>query len=94
LRTWESGNHAYIRGYDPHKIEIPDRITNGMNYGEIGHADVSLEQMMMGHTRARLHYIEVKPEYQRAGNAQKMLDQAKAYAQNHNATEMGVFHLS
>lgn len=84
VRTWESGNHAYIRAYDGAKGTVPDRV----DYGTAGRANVTLENQLDGSMHARLNDVEVNEQYQGAGISSEMLNKAELYAQNNNASEI------
>lgn len=84
VRTWESGNHAYIRAYDGAKGTVPENV----DLGTAGRANVTLENQPDGSTQARLNDIEVNDQYQGAGISSEMLSKVELYAQNNNASEI------
>lgn len=84
IRTWESGNHAYVRAYDTNKVTVPDRIDTG----QAGYANATLERSLDGQTRVRINDIQTQSEYRRAGTAMQMQERVFAYARKHDAHEV------
>jgi len=84
LRTWESGNHAYVRAYDTAKVQVPDTIDTG----QAGYANAMLEHPVDGQTRVRLNDIGTSPDYRRSGIGSEMLSQVEQYGRDNNATEV------
>jgi GNAT superfamily N-acetyltransferase len=84
VRTWDSGDHAYIRAYDNGKGEVPENV----NLGTAGKTNVTLEKQADGATRARLNDIEMYDQYRGAGISSEMLGKAEHYARANNATEI------
>jgi GNAT superfamily N-acetyltransferase len=87
IRTWESGNQAYIRAYDTGKTQVPDHPT--MVYdGQAGFANARLERSADGQARVRLQDVMTSPEYRHAGTADRMLHQAEQFGQKNGAAEI------
>ena len=84
LRTWESGNHAYVRAYDTGKVQVP----NTIDTGQAGYANAMLEYPIDGQTRVRLNDIGTSPDYRRAGIGNEMLSQVEQYGRDNNAKEI------
>lgn len=85
IRTWESGDRAYIRAYDTDKAPVPEHV----NPGQAGYANASLERSGDGQsTRVRLNDIVTTPEYRTSGTGGQMLDQVEGYAKRYDAKEI------
>ena len=87
IRTWESGNQAYIRAYDTGQTQVPDHPTMAYD-GQAGFANVRLEYSTDGQVRAKLQDVMTSSEYQHAGIADRMLGQAEQFGQKNGATEI------
>jgi GNAT superfamily N-acetyltransferase len=84
VRTWESGQQAFIRAYDTSKVQVPEHI----DIGQAGYANATLEHSMDGSMRVRLNDLVTTPEYQGAGIAGQMLSQMEQYGRKHGAAEI------
>ena len=84
VRTWESGNQAFVRAYDTNKVSVPDRT----DIGQAGYANATIEQNLDGQTRIRLNDIVTTPEYRNGGISGTMLSKVEQYARKNNAYEI------
>jgi hypothetical protein len=84
IRTWESGNQAYVRAYDTSKVQVPD----GINTGQAGYANATLERTPDNQARLRLNDIVISPDYRNAGNGGETLKQVEGFAKKNNAREI------
>lgn len=84
IRTWESGDHAYIRAYDTDRVNVPEQV----NIGQAGYANVTLENSPDGEKCARLNDIYVSPDYRGAGTGKELLGQAEDFARQKGAAEL------
>ncbi len=88
IRTWKSGDQAYIRAYDIGKTQVPERVTPGLEVGGAGYANVTVERLGNDQTKVRLHDIWIQPEYRRAGISGQILNQVEQFARENNASEI------
>ena len=84
VRTWESGNQAFVRAYDTSKVPVPENV----NPGQAGYANATLEKSANGDARVRLNDIQTTPEYRGAGTAGQMLNQVEQFAKKNGASEI------
>jgi GNAT superfamily N-acetyltransferase len=84
VRTWESGQQAFIRAYDTSKVPVPEQV----NIGQAGYANATLERSMDGQMRVRLNDLVTPPEYRGVGVGGQMLSQVEQYGRRHGASEI------